>query len=337
MNDDVLKKKVELLVEYFYNNYDFLRVESLDDFKNSIFDKYLNSGLSFDEIQEKLEEEVINRRKNEDTNINDIPNINEEDEISNNHRNVYEKLEELAYLLRLANVNYYIEGGLVGYLKYNEESNRKHRNINITVNEDDYDNFKSICDTLGIEVVDNPTEEISNSDNQDIIINLSSFKKLEDGSIISKRYDNDGNIKQDTISSKLASIVYGNETAEYRGYNLNIILPEYIYYLKSNSLDEKDKIDIEFLKDKIDKSKLELIEEISKIEDNSNDLNSMIEDDEFAKDNEEVVNEKPKVFEKKDSKNNEDGFANTATISGMNIFAIILTIICIIIMYLAIK
>lgn len=337
MNDDVLKKKVELLVETFYNNYDFLRVESLEDFKNYIFEKYLNSNLTFEEIQEKLEDEVINRKTNEDTNINDTPNLNEEDELSNNHRNVYEKLEELGYLLRLANVNYYIEGGLVGYLKYNEESNRKHNNINITVNEEDDDNFKSTCDTLGIKVVDNPTEEISNSDNQDIIINLSSFKKLEDGSIISKRYDNDGNIKQDIISSKLANIVFGNETAEYRGYNLNIILPEYIYYLKSNSLDEKDKIDIEFLKDKIDKSKLELIEEISKIEDNSSDLNSMMVDDENKKETEEFVNEKPKVFEKKDNKNNEDGFANTATISGMNIFAIILTIICIIIMYLAIK
>ena len=69
MNDDVLKKKVELLVETFYNNYDFLRVESLENFKNYIFEKYLNSGLSFEEIQEKLEEEVIIWKTNEDTNM----------------------------------------------------------------------------------------------------------------------------------------------------------------------------------------------------------------------------------------------------------------------------
>ena len=63
----------------------------------------------------------------------------------------------------------------------------------------------------------------------------------------------------------------------------------------------------------------------------------MMVDDENKKETEEFVNENPKVFQKKDNKINEDGFANTATISGMNIFAIILTIICIIIMYLAIK
>ena len=145
MENDILKKKIEFLVEAYYNNFDFLRVEPLDSLKNKAVEKYLDSGLSFEQIQEKIEDEVIQRRKNSTSNVKD-------------HQDLYDTLEELAYLLRLADVNYYIEGGLVGYLKYNEESNRVHNNINVTVEEKDYDKFKSICNTLGIEVIDNPSE-----------------------------------------------------------------------------------------------------------------------------------------------------------------------------------
>lgn len=339
MENDILKKKIEFLVEAYYNNFDFLRVEPLDSLKNKAVEKYLDSGLSFEQIQEKIEDEVIQRRKNSTSNVKE-EEIDEDEKISKNHQDLYDTLEELAYLLRLADVNYYIEGGLVGYLKYNEESNRVHNNINVTVEEKDYDKFKSICNTLGIEVIENPSEVHEELNDNTIKIYLSSFKKMEDGSIVNKRYDENGNVEETIVNSKLADMVYGKENTEYRGYMLNVVLPEYVYYLKSNSSLDKDKIDIEFLKDKIDKSKLDLVEELSKIEVNTNTneaLDSMMNDEVAENTNEAIEKEKPKVFEKKDNSNNENGYANTASLSGMNIIALVLTIICLIVMYILIK
>ena len=48
-----------------------------------------------------------------------------------------------------------------------------------------------------------------------------------------------------------------------------------------------------------------------------------------------IEKEKPKVFEKKDITKNEGGYADTYSISGMNIVAIVITIISLIIMFLA--
>ena len=319
MEKDRLKQKIEFLIEAYYNNFDFLRYDSLENFKKEEIDKYLDSGLSFEEIQERIENDVL-----------------EDEKISKNHQDLYDTLEELAYLLRLADVNYYIEGGLVGYLKYNEESNRVHNNINITVEEKDYDKFKSICNTFGLEVVERSNTKTEVLDENDINICLSSFKTLNDGSIVSKKYDENGNLKEEFFNSKLAKIVYGNESADFREYKLNVILPEYVYYLKKDSSSEKDNIDIEFLKDKIDKSKLDLVEELSKIEiQDKDEISNMMEDSQTEM-TEEVEKEKPKVFEKKDT-SNEGGYAESASISGMNIFALILTIICLIIMYFVIK
>lgn len=115
MENDILKKKIEFLVEAYYNNFDFLRDEPLDSLKNKAVEKYLDSGLSFEQIQEKIEDEVIQRRKKSTSNVKE-EEIDEDEKISKNHQDLYDTLEELAYLLRLADVNYYIEGGLVGYL-----------------------------------------------------------------------------------------------------------------------------------------------------------------------------------------------------------------------------
>ena len=39
MDRDILKKKIEFLVEAYYNNFDFLRNESLDSLKNKAVKK----------------------------------------------------------------------------------------------------------------------------------------------------------------------------------------------------------------------------------------------------------------------------------------------------------
>lgn len=332
MEKDILKRKIEFLVEFYYNKFDFLRKESLDTLKKKALDKYLESGLTIEEIQIELEKEVLERKKLENSSLGTVSN---DMEIKENHHNIYDTLEELAYLLRMAKVDYYIEGGLVGYLRYNKESNRVHDNINITINEKDYDKFKSMCDILGIKVIG---KDLDNKNDNSSNVVLSSFERLEDGSIKTINYDDNGERKEVIINPKLADMVYGDEKVNFRGYELNVLPAEYIYFLKDGSSMEKDKIDTYFLKDKIDMRGLKLIQDYSNFEYKSNtnsELSSMMNDstkaDEKKSSNELSIN-KQKVLEKKDNNNNNSGYADTNAISGMSILSIAIMIICIFIM-----
>ena len=44
MDKELLRKKIEFLVELYYGKFDFLRKESLDVLKKKALDKYLDSG-----------------------------------------------------------------------------------------------------------------------------------------------------------------------------------------------------------------------------------------------------------------------------------------------------
>lgn len=332
MDKDLLRKKIEFLVEFYYGKFDFLRKESLDVLKKKALDKYLDSGLTIEEIQEKLEKEILERKKLEEQSMEKVP---DEISIRDNHHSIYETLEELAYLLRMANVDYYIEGGLAAYLKYDEESSRTHDNINITIEKKDFDKFKSMCDILGISVVDKGIDVLSKDEEKADIV-MSSFERLEDGSIKRVCYD-DGNEIETIFNPKLAEVVYGDEKVNFKGYSLNIIPAEYIFFIKDKSDNNKDKIDADFLRDRIDSRGLRIIQDCSNYHYEPDELSSMMNDN--VKDNEndpnskELSTAKQKVLEKTD---NDHGYASTSAISVMSILGVAIMIICILalIMYL---
>ena len=344
MDKDLLRKKIVFLVEFYYEKFDFLRKDSLDTLKKKALDKYLDSGLTIEEIQIELEKEILNRKRLEEEAPTKVSN---EMDVRENHHNIYETLEELAYLLRMANVNYYLEGGLIGYLAYNQESDRVHSNINITIDKKDYDKFKSICSVLGISVVDKGVDMLDKDDEKSNIV-MSSFEKFEDGAIKRVSYDEDGNTKETILNPQLAGIVYGDDAVNFKGYKLNILPAEYIYFIKDGSSLGKDKIDVAFLKDKIDLKGLKMIQEFSKLEyvpekKDNDELSSMMNDTtkENTPDNKsmEMSNGKQKVLEKRDTSNDnkENGYAATSTISGMSILAIAIMVICILVMIMYIR
>ena len=333
MDKDLLRKKIEFLVEFYYGKFDFLRTESLDALKKKALDKYLDSGLTIEEIQKLYEKEIFERKKLEEESTK---KVTDEISIRKNHHNIYETLEELAYLLRMAKVNYYIEGGLAAYLRYGEESNRTHDNVNITIEKKDFDKFKSMCDILGISVVDKGVDVLSNDDSKANIV-MSSFERLEDGSIKKVCYDEDGNEIETILNPKLADVVYGDEKVDFKGYSLSIIPAEYIFFVKDKSNNGKDKIDADFLRNRIDSRGLKIIQDCSNYHYDPDELSSMMNDNEKDNENDPKSKDlsvaKQKVLEKHD---NDYGYATASTISGMSVLAIAIMIICIfaMIMYL---
>ena len=177
---------------------------------------------------------------------------------------------------------------------------------------------------------------------------MSSFKKFEDGAIKRVSYDKDGNTKETILNPQLAGIVYGDDAVNFKGYRINILPAEYIYFIKDGSSLGKDKIDVAFLKDKIDLKGLKMIQEFSKLEyvpekKDNDELSSMMNDTtkENTPDNKsmEMSNGKQKVLEKRDTSNDkrENGYAATSTISGMSILAIAIMVICILVMIMYIR
>ncbi|UKI26453.1 MAG: hypothetical protein L6V91_06600 [Bacilli bacterium] len=72
----------------------------------------------------------------------------------------------------------------------------------------------------------------------------------------------------DIISPELANEIFGREEVDFRGQKLFITPPEYVYKLKSYTKKDKDLADIMFMEERIDKSKLERINELSKNQQN---------------------------------------------------------------------
>ena len=330
MDRDILKRKIEFLVKVFYFNFSFLRDIPLYELQKKAVDKYLDSGMTIEEIQEELENEVIRLRKKS----GNAPLS------SDNHQNIYDRLEELGFMLNKANIDYRISGGLVGYLKDVSESERDHDNINIYIKEDDYDKFKEICNSLGIKC---------NEPSDEVFVSANLFQRLDNGTVITKKVDGDEINNEEIFNSEMADIVFGDDYVNFRGNKLKVIAPEYIYYQKSKSNLDKDKIDAEFMRNNIDQSKLKKIKDLKddkmEVNDNSiNELDSMVEDinhdvETIREDvNSNVNGGRSKTFTKNNnSQKNESGYADTSTVSSISALAIIVTIICLVFMYLTSK
>lgn len=202
--------------------------------------------------------------------------------VKENHKEIYDKLEILVRKLNEAGVDYQLAGALCSYIKYGVESERTHDDIDINLNEVDMDKFKKVCEEMGLQFQDNrltsprvlkrgiPSGEhevIATLDGSEFHIGAFCFERKPDGSIINKGYYHDENnnpcSRNDIISPELAAEIFGREAVEFRGQTLYITPPEYIYKLKSYTQNDKDKTDLQFMADKIDRDKLSRINGLS--------------------------------------------------------------------------
>lgn len=203
--------------------------------------------------------------------------------VKENHEEIYSKLEVLIRKLNEKDVDYQLAGALCAYIKYGVESNRTHDDIDINLNEADMSKFKEVCEEMGLQFHDNRLttprilkngipygehEVIATLDGSDFHIGAFCFERKPDGTVINKGYyhDENGQIfsRNDIISPQLASEIFGKEQAIFRGQRLFITPPEYIYKLKSYTHNSKDKVDLLFMENRIDRNKLARINELSK-------------------------------------------------------------------------
>ena len=278
LKKDMRTRQITLLVQTYYDKFDFLHNEPVDLLVGKALDTFLDSDLSIDEINEKLVEIVAARKKA-------FEDRYDEDKVKDNHKEIYSRLEQLAKELNKEGIDYQLAGALCGYIKYGQESDRCHDDIDICLNEEQIGLFKKICLKLGLTFEDNRMdsprvlkngipcgehEVIARDPNSSFHIGVFPFERIEDGTIISKGYyhDEDGSpcVREEIYLRNIGVEVFGREEVDFRGIALPITPPEYVYMLKSYTKGQKDVHDIQFLSDKIDVEKLERLRKLSKEE-----------------------------------------------------------------------
>ena len=243
-------------------------------------DMFSNSDLSYEEIVEqinKLASQVIKRYIEEKEKRFNLELVKE------NHKEIYDKLEILIKKLNERGVDYQLAGALCAYIKYGVESDRTHDDIDINLNESDMNKFREVCEEMGLQFHDNRMttsrvlkngipagdhEVLATLDGSDFHIGAFCFERKPDGTVINKGYyhDDSGQIytKDEVINPELAEEIFGREEVDFRGQKLVITPPEFVYRLKNYTKKDKDLVDIMFMEGRIDKSKLERINELSK-------------------------------------------------------------------------
>ena len=328
---DDRKKQIVALVEKYYKENDFLHREPLLFIKNKALDRFLESDLSIEEIEDLIKKTVSEIESS-------IKSRYDEDNVVDNHEVIYSRLEELVTLLNEANIDYQLAGALCGYIKYGQESDRCHDDIDIAVNEQDLDKLKRVLEQMGLNFVDNrlctsrvlkngiPSGEhevIATEDYSDFHIGVFCFERLADGTVITKGYyhdeDNMPCVREEILQKRLASLLYGGEEVDFRGQKLKITLPEQIYLMKKYTNSDKDQHDIAFLRDRIDHKKVKRIKELDNtdkyvqcvpvhdlppiVNENSNtELSSMVEESDRQTEEKENKKEEQKVLVKSDEK-----------------------------------
>ena len=276
--------KQQLIIDYIRNiterlNQQYSGIINSDGYNRAI-EMFKNSELSYEEVVNQINElakQTVQNYKNEsEKRFN--PKF-----VKQNHEEIYTTLEILVKKLNERGVDYQLAGALCAYIKYGVESNRTHDDIDINLNEVDINKFKEICEEMGLQFHDDRLttsrvlkngipvgthEVLATLDGSDFHIGVFCFERKNDGTIVNKGYYHDENgqvyTRDDIISSALANEIFGREQVDFRGQKLTITPPEYVYKLKSYTKKDKDLVDIEFMKSRIDKDKLERIDKLSK-------------------------------------------------------------------------
>ena len=327
-NKKIEKRKVQIteLVTAYYNKFDFLQHSNLNTLINRALDEFLYSDLSIEEINEKIMKLILDSKRK-------VLRMFDKEKVEENHKEIYSRLDTLVALLAKYDIDYQLAGALCSYLKYGEESERVHEDIDLNLNEDDLVKFKLVCKLLGYEYYDKRFDsprvlkngipsgdhEIgANIPDSDLHIGVFCFNRNKDGSIDNKSYykNEDGNncVWVEHLSPRLSNLIFGKESIEFNGKQIFITPPEYVYSLKNYTRKLKDKKDLEFMEGRIDMDKLDEIRTINKtdrrvdlVEINNDELDNMINDSQNIDIEDTIINdEKPKTIIKNNNSNNND-------------------------------
>lgn len=348
------KKQITELVQKYYYQYDFLQFESILVVLEKAMNRYLNTDLTIEEIDQEMMRIIEEAKKLREEKTSP-------EAVKANHEVIYSMLDQIIPKLQEAGVDYHLAGALCGYLKYGEESSRCHEDLDFMVNEEDLDKFQKICEEMGLSYFDHrlnsprvlkndiPSGEhevIATTSLSDFHIGVFCFERFVDGTFVMKGYYHDDEnrpmCREEVFSSELAKEVFDSEFIDYKGHQLSITSPEYLYLLKSYTRGEKDLKDLTFLESRIDPNKLNRIRELSKTdkvvqhrevhyvpETKKDELNQMIEEKPV-----EEVEEKPKeLIKQDDTPISEKGFIHKYSV----VLTILILVVLVLIVFLILK
>ena len=279
-----MSEKNKRIIEYIINiankmNEQYNGIINEEKIQRAI-EMFKDSELSYEEIIEQ-----INKFSNQAINfyLEEKENRFNPELVSKNHKEIYDKLEILIKKLNERNIDYQLAGALCAYIKYDVESSRTHDDIDINLNEEDIDKFKEVCEEMGLQFHDNrmttsrvlingiPSGEhevLATQEGTDFHIGAFCFERKLDGTVINKGYYHDeyGQIctRNEIIEPELSKEIFGKEQTYFKGQKVIITPPEYVYKLKKYTRKDKDLVDINFMEERINKSKLEKIDSLSK-------------------------------------------------------------------------
>ena len=345
----------ELVKKYYYQN-DFLQFESFSVVLEKALDRFLDTNLTIEEIDEEMRKIIEEAKKR-------LEKKEDPEVVKENHEMIYSKLDQIIPKLQEAGVDYHLAGALCGYIKYGEESDRCHGDLDFMVNEEDLGKFQKICEEMGFSYFDHrldsprvlkngiPSGEhevIATTTVSDFHMGVFCFERFVDGTFVMKGYYHDDENKpmcrEEVFSAELAKEVFDSESVDYKGCRLSITSPEYIYLLKSYTRGDKDLKDIAFLEKRMDPEKLKRIQELVKtdkvVQNREVDHVPDIKQDELAqmmqeepKAKEEEL-EKPKVYVKQDDTPiSEKGFIHKYSV----VLTILILAVVVLIVFLVLK
>lgn len=272
------KGKIVSLVENYYRQYDFLHYEPLMFLVNKALDRFLETDLSIEQIEKELEKIVLEKKEAMQQRYG-------REEVVENHKVLYEQLGILVKLLNQEDIDFQITGSLSAYLKSGEESTRTHDDIDLYINEDDFEKFQNVCEKMNLVFEDNRLdsprvlqngipvgehEVIATKPDSDFHIGVFCFERLVDGNVIFRSYyhdeDNDPCVREEIIGKDLAKEILGKEKVTFQGESFYITPPEYVYLLKRYTNHQKDQHDIRFVEERLDPEVLGKLHTLSQTE-----------------------------------------------------------------------
>ncbi len=278
VNDVVLKE--------ISNNIDKLIKLSDDDVIDYflvILNKYANLGVkiekNMDDIFAKLvllgngkyqDVQEIIKRKNwlEETGITfeNIP-------LSEHHSNILEIFDKFNIILSNSNIDYYYTSGILGYLLINRGLERFHHDIDILINEIDFNRLLDVINKTEFKYkfkLKHEKDGTSTCDfkifynDYDVPISIFFFERVENDIIINKKYFySDGKlfVKNNFNTKNGIELSFDDALHYHNGIPYKAITLEVIYVSKNNRR-IKDVYDCNIMKSHIDLSKVSKLEKL---------------------------------------------------------------------------
>ena len=198
-------------------------------------------------------------------------------DIKDNHRLINDTLVEVCNKLNALRLDYYVVGSLSAFINTDTPLFRYHEDIDFMVAEKDLDKVALALEGTDYQFIDNRLhnkkirregenhtsgehEVIANHKNNEFHLGFFLFDRNPDNSLTIREYymkDGEPQILERHMPRELVDLEYTSKTTEYRGTRFRTSTPESVYAKKLYTRHEKDLLDINALKPKINKDKIE--------------------------------------------------------------------------------